>query len=214
MMVEVTRPDAQIPDSEVPIQLIGGLGSGMFGWIFPRRETLSIGVEWHRRRSDAEKALHRVIAHAGATMTEDMVRKSHPIPSIPAGGRVVDGNVLLVGDAGGMCDPLTGEGVRNAVRSGTIAADVLAIACRSEDSGLGDYQSWFESELLPELKAGMTMLDLALRFETPGLLALQHQERARRACIGVLRGETGYTAILRGAERFGGLLSLMLEKRA
>jgi len=212
MMVEVPRPDAFAPDSDTPVQLIGGLGCGTFGWIFPRRETLSIGVEWHRPRSGVEKALDRVVAHAGATMPEGTVRKSHPIPSIPTDAKAVDGNVLLLGDAGGMCDPLTGEGVRNAVQSGTIAADALVDACTGGAYGLRDYESWFECELLPELKAGMTLLGLALRFETPGLLALQHQERARRACIGILRGRSSYTGILRGAERYGGLLSLLLEK--
>ena len=212
MMVEVPRPNSEPPGANEPVQLIGGLKNGTFGWIFPRRDTLSIGVEWHGRRSGVEKALDRVIAHAGATMPEGTVRRSHPIPSIPGDGKVVDGNVLLIGDAGGMCDPLTGEGVRNAVKSGRIAADALVDACRGGSDGLTDYESWFESEMLPELKAGMMLLGLAIRFETPGLLALQHQERARRACMGILCGQISYTGILRGAERFGGIVSLLLAR--
>ena len=212
MMVEVPRPDSEPVDTNEPVQLVGGLGGGTFGWIFPRRETLSIGVEWHRKGVDVHRALERVVTHAGATLPEGTPRWSHPIPSIPHEGRVIDGNVLLLGDAGGMCDPLTGEGVRNAVKSGTVAADALVDECRGGNYRLRDYESWFECEMLPELKAGMTLLGLALRFETPGLLALQHQERARAACMRVLQGQMSYTGILRGAERYGGLLSLLLEK--
>jgi len=213
MMVEVARPEvAGDADAHEAVQLIGGLGEGTFGWVFPRRETLSIGVEWHRPRAGIVSALERVVAHAGATMSQDTQRRSHPIPSIPYDGRVVDGRVLLVGDAAGMCDPLTGEGVRNAVLSGHAAADALAKACSREASGPTDYQLWFESAMLPELRAGMTLLGLALKFETPGLLALQHQERARRACVSLLRGQTSYNAILRGAESFGGLLQLLLGR--
>jgi len=120
--------------------------------------------------------------------------------------------VLLLGDAGGMCDPLTGEGVRNAVKAGSIAADALADACRDGAYGVRDYESWFECEMLPELRAGMTLLGLALKFEGPGLFALQHQERARNACVRVLQGQMSYTAILRGAERFGGIVSLLLGR--
>lgn len=212
MMVEVPRPDSAPAGAHEAVELVGGLGDGTFGWVFPRRETLSIGVEWHQRRTDIAHALERVVAHAGATLPEGTPRLSHPIPSIPHDGKVIDGRVVLIGDAGGMCDPLTGEGVRNAVLAGRNAADALSNACRGEDYSLADYQAWFERELLPELKAGMTLLGLALRFETPGLLALQHQERARRACMSLLRGQTSYTSILRGAESFGGLLSLLMGK--
>jgi flavin-dependent dehydrogenase len=41
------------------------------------------------------------------------------------------GRVLMVGDAAGFTDPLTGEGISHAVRSGMIAADVAAEAART-----------------------------------------------------------------------------------
>ena len=145
-------------------------------------------------------------------MAQDTRPRSHPIPSIPHEGKVVDGRVLLVGDSAGMCDPLTGEGVRHAVLAGRAAADVLAKACSGEANGLADYQLWFESTMLPEMRAGMTLLGLAVKYETPGLLALQYQERARHACMSILRGKTSYTAVLRGADRVVGLLQILLGR--
>ncbi|MFW9843765.1 MAG: NAD(P)/FAD-dependent oxidoreductase, partial [Candidatus Thorarchaeota archaeon] len=42
-----------------------------------------------------------------------------------------DGNTLLVGDAAGLCNPLSGEGIRLAVESGEAAA--AAISSENKD---------------------------------------------------------------------------------
>ena len=48
--------------------------------------------------------------------------------------RQVYGNgFILVGDAAGLVDPLTGEGIGNAMRSGKVAADFLAGVCKGLD---------------------------------------------------------------------------------
>jgi flavin-dependent dehydrogenase len=46
--------------------------------------------------------------------------------------------VFLAGDAAGFLDPFTGDGISQALHSGRLAAEALAIACRDEDdSGAG-----------------------------------------------------------------------------
>lgn len=50
------------------------------------------------------------------------------------GKRTIAGNrFVLVGDAAGLIDPFTGEGIGNAIRSGRLAADVALRACAKGD---------------------------------------------------------------------------------
>jgi menaquinone-9 beta-reductase len=43
-------------------------------------------------------------------------------------GRLVDDGVMLIGDAAGMADPQSGEGIRQAVESGLLAAETIVAA--------------------------------------------------------------------------------------
>ncbi len=60
--------------------------------------------------------------------------KGHAYLLAPRGRRAVGAGVLLVGDAAGLAFPASGEGIRTAVESGTLAAQAI-IAAR------GDYSS-------------------------------------------------------------------------
>jgi geranylgeranyl reductase family protein len=62
---------------------------------------------------------------------------------------------LLVGDAAGLVDPLTGEGIHNALASGRMAADVAAAAVEKGDSSLkllAEYDRRCDASLGPPLR--------------------------------------------------------------
>jgi geranylgeranyl reductase family protein len=52
--------------------------------------------------------------------------RAWPIPTRYHPGRLAHGRVLFVGDAAGVVDPLTGEGIAQAIESGTLAAESIA----------------------------------------------------------------------------------------
>jgi flavin-dependent dehydrogenase len=57
-------------------------------------------------------------------------------------------HLLIVGDAAGQIDPLTGEGIHHAIEAGAIAADVLADALRANNLSaafLSRYHSRWQS---------------------------------------------------------------------
>ena len=105
-------------------------------WIFPRPGGCSVGIAFSPEKlpdDDARGALDKFLdRHLGAGL--DRHRGSsyrYPIPvygawtsnAIACG---LERRVLLVGDAAGVADPLTREGIRYAVRSGQWAAAALA----------------------------------------------------------------------------------------
>jgi digeranylgeranylglycerophospholipid reductase len=94
------------------------IGMGMLGNHVLGRPPLKYLSEFMGRFYPEGKVIGVV---AGAVPASDL------IPRLSAGG------LVLVGDAGRLCDPLVGGGIVNGMRSGRIAGDVIAEAIRSRD---------------------------------------------------------------------------------
>lgn len=100
-----------------------------YSWFFPKRNSLSVGVGgWISEKSDIRETLKHFMNKMGIQNREI---KGH---SIPLGGyrRPAAGErIILVGDAAGYADPLTGEGIRYAVASGRLAAAAISFLIKN-----------------------------------------------------------------------------------
>nr|WP_309690501.1 geranylgeranyl reductase family protein [Armatimonas sp.] len=111
-----------------------------YAWIFPKAGYLSVGAGMLvPRQPKAEQNVGKILMDAIHTMlgSVDMTYPTgmdapklwaHPIPFWTGMEPLAtkDGRVLLVGDAAGVVQPLFGEGIQYAVRTGAIAAQQLA----------------------------------------------------------------------------------------
>jgi geranylgeranyl reductase family protein len=109
-----------------------------YAWIFPKRDHLNIGIYC---QSSAEgltrsRLLRYVQERVGTDKVEHVTGQ---YLGIGAGAAVSDrvqrelrDRVLLVGDAGGFVDPLTGEGIYGALLSGQAAASAILSEMRGE----------------------------------------------------------------------------------
>ena len=98
-------------------------------WIFPRCGHLSVGIcgkgapAWELRAR-----LERFMQERGISWKEGRFY-SHLLPALGSSGwrnnRVSGPGWLAVGDAGGLVDPITGEGLYYAMRSGELAGEVV-----------------------------------------------------------------------------------------
>lgn len=92
-----------------------------YSWVFPRGDgeyDVGIGsIRW----GDYRTQLIKYVSDVG--LREGEVR-GHPIP-IKARDRIVSKRIALVGDAAGLADPTTGEGIFYAMYSGALAALTL-----------------------------------------------------------------------------------------
>jgi 2-polyprenyl-6-methoxyphenol hydroxylase-like FAD-dependent oxidoreductase len=66
-----------------------------------------------------------------------------------AGTRPASGRVLLVGDAAGLVNPLQGEGISQALRSGWAAATAVLAADGRPDGAGARYRAWLRAEHVP-----------------------------------------------------------------
>jgi flavin-dependent dehydrogenase len=98
-------------------------------WVFPRADHLSVGIAGKGRSASVmREMLHRYLAENGIS-TRGATFYGHVIPSLtkPAwrDNRVAGDGWLAVGDAAGLVDPVTGEGLYYAVRSADLAAEAI-----------------------------------------------------------------------------------------
>jgi geranylgeranyl reductase family protein len=71
----------------------------------------------------ARPSMRRVL---GAGATPEDAHRAWPIPASYDPNRLTDGRVLYVGDAAGVVDPMTGEGIAQALETGILAGRAIA----------------------------------------------------------------------------------------
>jgi len=147
-------------------------------WIFPLENGLAnvgVGMMMENVRKgnvDLQKAMLDLIA-TNPLFTERFKNAKIVSPNgkisawtLPMGSKrrqVHTDNVLLVGDAAGLVDPFSGEGMGNAMLSGTLAAQVADEALAAKDTSaqfLSRYEKQLWDEVGDELSLSYTMQKL------------------------------------------------------
>jgi geranylgeranyl reductase family protein len=127
-------------------------------WIFPRCGHLSVGICGKGEpASSLRKRLERYISERGLSL-KGAHFYSHLLPSLHStswrDNRVAGEGWMAVGDAAGLVDPITGEGLYYAIRSADLAARTLL----SEVSGLaekvGQYRRLLQRDFAGDLEFG------------------------------------------------------------
>ena len=149
------------PPSGTIVVDVGAVSQG-YGWIFPKHGRLSIGVGEFRLKSVGLRATFDRFVQRLQGLKELSIPRpvGHPIPVYSSGAwtgtaiprRLVNGRALLVGDAGHLVDPLFGEGIYYAVRSGQLAAQAILRAMHDRGRTVGEYEGEVERELVPDFR--------------------------------------------------------------
>lgn len=114
-----------------------------YGWIFPISDSMAnIGIGVLRRRHTGTATHTLLDAFIARREREGVLRdvirqstvKGYPIRSDYSGQAISGSNWLMIGEAAGLVNPLTGEGIDLALLSGAIAADSIDKGIRSSQS--------------------------------------------------------------------------------
>jgi len=178
-----------------------------YGWVFPKRNQLSCGVGVFRRgRARLQEALASYLTRIGVAPIEHIETKGFVIPIRPR-RELARGRVLLVGDAAGLADPLTAEGISIAAHSAELAARALIEGGPDPARVRRHYQRSLGREILPELAWARRLS--ALLYEHPALaerLLRQRGESFAHALVAVIRGEASYRSLLYSPRSYWKLL--------
>ncbi len=170
-----------------------------YGWIFPKVDHLSIGVWGPLACSKGLKAYYEEFTEKwkGSMKKYRVIRKSgHRLPIRRKGARIQYDRVLLVGDAAGLIDPLSGEGIYYAIRSAQLVAEVLKDHLENPQGiPLSMYQALVDQELMVEIRRAKAFLRLFNLYPRFFVNFLKSSDRLWRAACKLLRGEKTYVDI-------------------
>lgn len=119
--LEVEAPP-RTGDAQDRLSIDLGAAHWGYGWAFPKPGSLTLGIGGiEGRNPDLRAALAEYAAREGVDLAALKVKGHHLPFGVP---RKVpgQGQVLLAGDAAGLVDPITGEGIAWALHSGALAA--------------------------------------------------------------------------------------------
>jgi geranylgeranyl reductase family protein len=127
-----------------------------YGWIFPKKDHLSVGVFTTQQKiKDIKKYFSLYLDKKG--LTKDYSCRSLIGHQIPIGGRREILNTkrgLLIGDAAGFADPITGEGIYFGLRSGQIAAEAIHKSLTRYSFNLDEYTKTVKDEIINNFRYG------------------------------------------------------------
>ncbi|MCR8547840.1 geranylgeranyl reductase family protein [Salipiger sp. P9] len=191
------------PDPEATLRIDFGAARWGYGWRFPKPGSTTIGVGGlHARNPGMKAAMARYLAEIGAA--PDLRIKGHFLPFGSFRAHPGRGAVLLTGDAAGLVDPITGEGIGHAVHSGRLAAEsiVAALAAGVPDSALRRYRQALRP-LHRDLRLARMLRPLLFseRLGPRMTRVLRGSESARMRYMALLAGETDYPEFLAHALR-------------
>jgi geranylgeranyl reductase family protein len=193
--VEVPRTDLESQSNGVEIDF--GAANWGYGWVFPKRETFTIGVGGvHQLNPDLRTRLDRYLGYRGLTSSNYKVRGQY----IPFGDfRRVPGDrkILLCGDAAGTVDPITGEGIAYAMQSGAQAANAVVTALdNSNIDALSAYRREYDAIASSLSQANFwRRLIFPAVIQKPFALAFSDAGTLQRGYLDILAGKREYSAL-------------------
>ncbi|HUZ37334.1 MAG TPA: geranylgeranyl reductase family protein [Streptosporangiaceae bacterium] len=137
---------------------------GSYGWVFPKGDRLTVGVIAARGQGERTKRyLRDFTTRLGLGSYQAVQDSGHLTRCRSDGSPLRRGRVLVAGDAAGLLEPWTREGISFALRSGTFAGTVAADAAASPGPeqvtrALDEYAAGLHRDLIPEMEAGRRLL--------------------------------------------------------
>ncbi|HEV2347760.1 MAG TPA: geranylgeranyl reductase family protein [Actinocrinis sp.] len=176
---------------------------GSYGWVFPKGDTLTVGVIAARGGGEATRAYYReFIEQLGLAGFPAATESGHLTRCRTADSPLSRGRVVVAGDAAGLLEPWTREGISFALRSGRLAGEAAARLAGSPDTAAvsaatDEYRERVEELLGVEMDAGLQLLTAFER--RPGFFhaAVTTLPIAWRAFTEVCHGRATFAELLR-----------------
>ncbi|WP_055563055.1 MULTISPECIES: geranylgeranyl reductase family protein [Streptomyces] len=215
---EIPVPETVAEDWAGRVLIDWGPMPGSYGWVFPKGDTLTVGVISARGEGAATKRyLEDFIARLGLAGFEPSISSGHLTRCRSDDSPLSRGRVLVCGDAAGLLEPWTREGISFALRSGRLAGEWAVRIAESHDAVDArrqalNYAFAIKAGLGVEMSVGRRMLKAFER--RPGMLhtAITGFRPAWNAFAKITRGSTTLGELVRTHPMVGRVLQAREER--
>jgi geranylgeranyl reductase family protein len=156
-IVQGVAYEGNVPDTTVSreryarraVVELGGVPGG-YGWVFAKGDHVNVGVgAWQTEGPRIRAHLARLCAAHGLEPSALTELRGHRLPMRRAGCRVAGERALLVGDAAGLIDPASGDGMYECFVSSRLAATAVLDLLAGRESTLAPYGDALDAALAP-----------------------------------------------------------------
>lgn len=194
------------------IHLDWGPIPGSYAWVFPKGDTLTVGVIAAKRYSGETRSYLKDFIHfVGLNELRTLSSSGHLTRCRLADSPLFRGRVLVAGDAAGLVEPWTREGISFALRSGDLAGTTAAEMAK-QDGNIEQYGNSYARQIMDtlgrEMDAGRQIYKAFSKRPILLHLGMAHTALGWRTFVRLAKGETNFGRVPRhrATEAIVGLL--------
>jgi geranylgeranyl reductase family protein len=174
---------------------------GGYGWIFPKGDHVNVGVGgWGEEGPNLRRHLRVLCEVHGIELRQLTDVRGHRLPMRRHGTVLARGRALVVGDAAGVLDPVSGDGIYEALVTGRLAAEHVVELLEGRTESLDAYAAAVHEELDPLASAGWGAKKALDRFPR-AVFAIMRLPVTWRVLEKLMLGEVAHPGEARGAGR-------------
>jgi geranylgeranyl reductase family protein len=188
-----------------------GIVPGGYGWVFPKGDHVNVGVGgWLHQGPKLRDHLARLCNQHGIPADAMTETRGYRLPLRRPKSSPFRDRTALVGDAAGLVDPVSGDGIYEALLSSKLAAAAALDVIAGRSSDFSRYAAELHRALAPSAAASWRAKLALERFPNLAFTLLQAPQ-AWRAMEQLMRGEAAHPAAIGGP---GGLALRAAEQLA
>jgi flavin-dependent dehydrogenase len=171
---------------------------GGYGWVFPKGDHLNVGVGgWKYTGPNLRGHLDQLARFYGFDPARLREHRGYRLPLRRDDAPVSRGAGMLAGDAAGLVDPLSGEGIWAAFVSGRVAADSARRLLTGEAHDLSGYGAALDAEVREDILASRRLQHILQRLPGFSVLMLKYNSAFWRYLQQIIRGDLTYPDLQR-----------------
>jgi len=174
-----------------------------YGWVFPKKRHLNIGLGnlWSKNYDIDNKNIKKHYqVYINYLKNNKLIPKNLKPVKIKGGAlpfypleKTYGNRIILVGDAGGFINPISGEGIYYAMTSGEIAAKVITEALEKKETN-AKFLSKFQKYWKKEFGKDLSLMYKALKRPIPkeidrSFKIVKSDQKLKEIFIGITTGE-------------------------
>jgi geranylgeranyl reductase family protein len=188
-------PMDSLKSYEGKVKVDWGTIPGGYAWVFPQRNSLNVGVggpvavgqrleqyldQWLEFNSIERDGI-KLIGHPEKCRID---RKTS----------ISKGRIILIGEAAGLVDYWTGEGIYYAIKSAKIAAPIIEKYLKMENpDDIRDYEKKINEEIMPELESAYDAAKIFKTYSWPIHKMAKYSDRLFKVGYEIIFGRKKYS---------------------